>query len=262
MKINFSLADLPFERLNIKYILAVVVLYLFFLIINLPASIIVSNINLPNNAVLTSISGTVWSGKVEQLKISNIEVGSVSWKLSPLNLIIGELAADISIVNRKQYLNAEVNISLSGKIKLEETRFSIDLTSLAPLTYGMPFAYAGKASGYFPVSFFHKNNFVGVNGKLSLSSIEMISPQNQYFGDFIVDFRAEKEGATSGKIKDSGGALSIDGQLALKKNGQLNTSVKLSARETGGSLEKMLSFLGRKDTSGRIQLNNNIKLWH
>ena len=125
----------------------------------------------------------------------------------------------------------------------------------------MPFSYAGKASGYFPVSFFHKNNFVGLNGKLSLTSMEMISPQHQSFGDFIVDFRAEKEGATSGKIKDGGGELNLTGQLMLKKNGQFNFSAKLAARETGSSLEKTLSFLGRKDASGRVQVNNNFKLW-
>lgn len=171
------------------------------------------------------------------------------------------MSADISVINNKQFINTEVNYSYSGEIELEDTRFSIDLSSLQPLTYGMPFSYTGKASGYFPVSFFHKNNYVGLNGKLSLTSMEMLAPQQQYFGDFIVDFRAEKEGVTSGKIKDSSEVLNIDGQLTLKKNGQFNFSAKLAARKKDSSIEKILSFLGKKDAGGRVQLNHNVKLW-
>lgn len=234
---------------------------MFFLITNLPASVIFSSVTLPKNITLSSISGTVWSGKIRSLKFSGVELGSIKWELHPLNFILGELSADVSIINDKQYINTEINLSYSGKVELEETRFLIDLASLQPLTYGMPFSYTGKASGYFPVSFFHKNNYVGLNGKLSLTSMEMISPQRQSFGDFTVDFRAEKQGSTSGQLKDSGGVLDITGQLMLKKNGQLNLSAKLAAREAGSSLEKALSFFGKKDASGRVQFNSNFKLW-
>lgn len=262
MKINYSLPKLSFNKKNIQYILIVIALYLFFLMINLPASVVFSFITLPNNVKLSSISGTLWSGKASRLNVSGIDLGSLKWELHPLNLIIGELSADVSVVNNKQYINTEVSLSFSGKIELEETRFSIDLTSLQPLIYGMPFSYAGKASGYFPISFFHKNEYIGLNGKLSLTSMEMLSPQRQPFGDFVIDFRAEKEGATSGKIKDSGGVLNMSGQLMLKKNGQFDFSAKLAARETGSSLEKVLSFLGKKDATGRVQIKSTIKLWH
>lgn len=262
MKINYSLPAFDFNKKNIKVILIVIFLYLFFLIINLPANVVLSVINLPENITVTSISGTVWSGKARQVKVSGIDLGSVNWELHPLNLIIGELSADVSIINNKQYIKTQLNFSSSGKIELEETRFLIDLSSLQPLTYGMPFSYTGKASGYFPVSFFHKNNHVGITGKLSLSNMEIISPQHQSFGDFVIDFRPEKEGATSGQIKDSGGLLNITGQLTLNKNGQFSLSAKLAAREAGSSLEQMLSFLGKKDASGRVQLNSSFKLWH
>ena len=262
MKFNFPSFPISFTKNNIKIVISIIVLYLFFLIISVPANVLLSNLNLTKNIIINSVSGTVWSGNIGQLQVSSINVGKVSWDLSPLNLLVGELSADIAIINDEQFINSKVNVSSSGKVELEETRFSIDLSTFAPLTYGMPFAYSGKASGYFPVSFFLKNNFVGINGKLSLANIKMISPQEQIFGDFIVDFRAEKEGATSGKIKDMGGVLDIAGLLGLNKKGQFNISAKLAAREPDAALEQMLSFLGTKDASGRVQLNSSIKLWH
>lgn len=261
MKIKNYFYNVSCNKKQIQYAFIVLGLYSFFLITNLPATVIFSSIKLPNNIKFSSISGTVWSGRARQLTISGINLGSIRWDLHPLNLIMGELSADISIINNKQFINTEVNLSYSGKVELEETRFLIDLSSLQPLTYGMPFSYTGKASGYFPVSFFHKNNYVGLNGKLSLTSMEMLAPQQQSFGDFIVDFRAEKEGATSGKIKDSSAILNLTGQLTLKKNGQLKLLAKLAAREKNSSLEKVLSFLGKKDAAGRVQLSSHFKLW-
>ena len=262
MTILSFFSNISFNRKNIRYIFIIVALYLFFLIINLPANISLSVINLPKSISISSVSGTVWSGKAKKLSYSGIELGAVSWELHPINLFIGEISVDISIVNDKQYITTLANVSPSGKIELEETRFLIDLSSLQPLTYGMPFSYAGIASGYFPVSFFQKNEYVGINGKLSLSGMSMISPQHQSFGDFIINFRAENEGATSGQIKDNGGQLNIDGRLSINKIGQFNVSAMLAARESGSSLERALSFLGRKDSSGRYQLNYNLKLWN
>lgn len=262
MKFNSPSFSVSFNKKNIKIAISVIVLYLFFLIVSIPANVLLSKLNIPKNVIINSVSGTVWSGNIGQLQVSSINVGRVSWDLSPLNLLIGELSADIAIINDEQFINSKVNVSSSGKIELEETRFSINLSTLAPLTYGMPFTYSGKASGYFPVSIFLKNNFVGINGKLSLANIKMISPQQQTFGDFIVDFRAEKEGATSGKIKDMGGALDISGLLNLNKKGQFSISAKLAARESDAALEQILSFLGKKDARGRVELNSSIKLWN
>lgn len=262
MNVNFSFSGFISNKKNIKAILFVVVLYLFFLVINLPANIVLSLFTLPGNMKLTSVSGTVWSGKVKNLKYAGIDLGSVDWELHPLHLILGELNADISFVNRKQYIQSAISLSSSGRIELEETRFLIDLSALQPLTYGMPFSYTGEASGYFPAAHFYKNNYVGINGKLSLNNIQMISPQQQSFGDFLIDFRAEKEGATSGKIKDNSEVLELSGRILLNKKGKLNLSAKLAANQAGSSLEQVISFLGPKDTSGRVQLNSNLSLWH
>lgn len=261
MSIRSFFPDFSFDRKNIKYIFIIVVLYLFFLVINFPARLALSFLKLPDNISLRSISGTVWSGKAKKIYFSGLELGTVSWELHPLNLIIGELSADISVLNNWQYFNTQLYISPSGRLELEETRFSIDLSLLHPLTYGMPVSYSGKVSGYFPVSRFNKNDYIGINGRLSLSNLTVTLPQQQTLGDFVIDFREEKEGATSAQIKDSGGILSVDGKLSLTKNGVFNASALLVSREPDSSLQRALLFLGRPDSRGYTQFNNQFKLW-
>ncbi|MCW8900673.1 MAG: type II secretion system protein N [Gammaproteobacteria bacterium] len=262
MRVNYFLSAYSWVRGNIKIILTVSVLYLFFLIINIPANFIIPVLKLPESVKITAISGTVWSGKIKNMKFSGIDLGSVNWNLQPAYLLLGAVAADISMSKDQQHITSWVKLSSSGKVELEETRFLIDLASLQPLIYGMPFSYAGMASGYFPVSYFHKNNYVGFNGKLTLSNLEMISPQQQAFGGLDIELRAENDGLTSGRLKGTGDLLDITGQITLNKDGEFVVSVSLAAREKGGSLENVVSFLGPKDAAGRIQLNNQLKLWH
>ena len=262
MNTDYYLSARTFFKKNLKTILAVSVLYLFFLIANLPANIVISVLNLPANIKLTSISGTIWSGKVNNLKYAGIDLGSVSWNLQPLSLLIGAVSADVSIVKDQQYIKTWASLSSSGKVELEDTRFLIDLSSLQPLTYGMPFSYSGQASGNFPVTYFHKNDHVGINGKLSFTNIEMVSPQRQSFGGLDIDFRAEDNGTTSGRLNDNNELLNVSGQLSLNKNGEFIISATLAAREKGSSLENVISFLGPKDTAGRVLLNSRLNLWY
>lgn len=245
---------------KLKYIVIAITLYLFFLIYTLPASFALSFVQLPKNIVLSSVSGTAWSGQARQVKYSSVNLGLLKWKIHPLHMLIGKFAADISLTNGEQYLHSEISLGLSGAVELEETRFFIDISTLQPLTYGMPFSYAGYAKGDFPVSYIHKNHYLQLTGQLDLNDLKLTSPQQQLFGDIHVDFSATKDGGSSADITDAGGPLRISGKLNMDKNAMLHLSAKLSARETGSSLDQLLSLFGKKDQSGRIQLNSQLRL--
>ncbi|MCK5723001.1 MAG: hypothetical protein KAI84_10725, partial [Gammaproteobacteria bacterium] len=80
MKINYSLPDFSYNKRNMKIILIVIALYLFFLITTLPATVALAAINLPKNITLSSISGTIWSGNARQFHVSGVALGSVNWE--------------------------------------------------------------------------------------------------------------------------------------------------------------------------------------
>jgi general secretion pathway protein N len=243
------------------FVFTVIVAYFFFLLINLPASVVISTLELPRNIKVTGISGSAWSGKIHNLNISGVNLGSVSWQMQPAYLLLGAVSADILIVKDQQMIKSWLKLSPSGKVELEETRFKINLSSLQPLIYGMPFSYGGMASGYFPVSQFYKNKYVALNGKLSLTNLEMLTPQRQAFGGLELDFRAEKDGMTTARIKDNGEQLAVSGSLTINKAGLLKLSAKLAAHQKGSQLDNVVSFLGPKDAAGKVLVNNQFKIW-
>lgn len=261
MKVNKLSAYLNNTK-NIKFILIVLFLYILFLLVSLPASVVLSFVTLPKNIKLSSVSGTIWSGLARDVKheSTGLELGTIHWQLQPLNLIIGELALDVSVVKGNEYIKSEVNIRSSGKLELKQSRFLINLASLKPLTYAMPFSYSGKVSGYFPAAYIYRDNHIVLDGELNLKKLRLTSPRNILFGNFIINFMPENEGATSAKIKDQGGPISISGQMKLDKNAKLNIYSKLSARDKDADIEKMLLLLGKKDNSGRTAFNYNLQL--
>lgn len=247
---------------SVKYSFAVVGLYLIFLLATAPASILFSNIKLPANLRLTSISGTVWNGRIEQVEFSGIQVGSVQWVVQPLALLLGSLSADVEINNKAQYLTTTMTLSLFKKFELDGTLFNVDLALFQPLIYGMPIAYSGQASGALPRFSFKKNDSIILNGKLSLNAIKLISPQQQEFGNFVIDFNSKNEKSISAVIRDDNAPLKLNGNIDLNHLGQLTLETQFSALEKNGSLDKMLEFLGRADEKGQRQFETSFILWH
>ena len=119
--VNFS-----FNKIYYKYILVFVILYLIFLLVNFPAKLIFSIVTLPENIKVSSVTGTIWSGKIKKLTVSSINVGSAAWRLLPERLFLGQLSANISLSNNKQYFNTNVIVSVLGEVELKNVQLSVE----------------------------------------------------------------------------------------------------------------------------------------
>jgi general secretion pathway protein N len=62
--------------------------YIVFLISTMPAAWVVSFINLPNNAQVSELSGTVWRSYAKQVSIDNVDINNVSSELSFFSLLM------------------------------------------------------------------------------------------------------------------------------------------------------------------------------
>ena len=259
---NHKLAfPLRLNRSTFYWIAASILIYLFFLSLYLPASVVISKLSLPPGVSLYGISGTVWSGKAERLSVRGVQAGSVKWELSPWSLLLLKPAASISILNGRQFFLSRVSVSSSGKMELHDTRFNIALSTLQPLIYGMPFAYEGQAAGFFADIYFYRDHFIGINGKLTLTGLKLVSPQQQHLGDYVAAFQQEKAGATSIRITSTQAELDIDAQVMLEKNGLAKVIAQMTVAKAGNHIDKMIAMLGKKDSRGRVMLRQQFKLW-
>ena len=255
--------NLPFQlnRNTLYWIAGSIVVYLFFLLLYLPASVALSMLSLPPGIHLSGISGTAWSGQASYVSIRGVQAGSLKWKLSPWSFLLANPTAKISILKDKQFILTTASVSFAGKTSLQDTRFNIQLSTLQPLIYGMPFAYDGQVAGFFSDIYFSRDQYIGINGKLSLSGLKLTSPQQQYLGNYIATFRQEQAGASSIEVSTTEAELKIDAKIVLEKNGLARISAELAAASPGNAIDKMISMLGKKDSQGRVMLRQQFKLW-
>lgn len=249
--------------IKLKYLIAAILVYLFFLVYHLPASVVFSQLQLPRNIVIKDISGSIWSGQASSVAIRvngiTLDVGSLGWNLNVFSLLLGKVSADIKVNKESEYLSTNLAYHLSGLINLEETEFSINLETLQPLTYGMPFTYSGLIRGKLQNVFFKKNEVMAMTGRVTLNGIKLVSPQQQHFGDYLVELDAGENDDTRANFKDAGGPVEVTGLLKVQKDSSYSVSARLFAREK--QLENVLGFLGSRDGSGRVNFQYNGRLF-
>jgi len=249
-----------FNKTFFKYIYVLIVLCFVFLLANLPAKYIFSVVKLPENIKVSSVTGTIWSGTIKQLSISGIKLGGVSWRMLPERLILGQLSSNISLNKKEQFFRANISVSALGRFELKETDFFIDSALLQPLLYGMPFSYSGTAKGCFPSIEFLENNYIRMNGEISIKDAKLISPQQQLFGDFVASFKIEKENKTLVIVKSIDSPLIMSGKIKLTETGRIDVSAKMAARSDEPALDKMLLFFGPKDEQEQVEFKQQLQL--
>jgi len=110
-------------KAKIAWIVASVLVFLFFLIAYLPASQITTRLTLPDEVSLYEVSGTLWEGSAQQVVVNGLPVDNVSWKLHPAALLMGDIRVTLNGGN----MRSPDAISFSGPITtglFSQTRIS------------------------------------------------------------------------------------------------------------------------------------------
>lgn len=91
--------------------------YILFLIIKLPATLVLSNVPVDKNIRISGISGTIWNGHAQRIQAYGLPISKVNWSLSFLPLLWGEISADIKAGNIRdaEQISANGHISFSGQ---------------------------------------------------------------------------------------------------------------------------------------------------
>lgn len=98
----------------VKWSLAIVFAYLFFLVYTLPAAHVMGRIDLGSEINLSEVSGTIWQGNASAISVNGLVVDDVDWQLSFLPLLLGKAALDIDAGNSRE----PDDISFKGPVKV------------------------------------------------------------------------------------------------------------------------------------------------
>lgn len=255
---------IPFRKKYFKYVLFGLGMYVLFLIISFPASIVFGYVEkypaLSRQLKLSSVQGSIWAGQARQVRIAGIQFGHISWQLQTLPLLWGTVSIKINFSDADAKGYGKLAITLGGNILVEDMKVSMPIEKLAPVMYGMPVTFSGEMNALVEEMELVKGNRINVKGRVVIAKAGMAAPQRIEYGDIVLKLSPDSSGSKI-ILADQGGPLILNGNINLKGNGRYVIDMKLGARENASKeLVTGLRFMGRRDESGIYHYTSNGKI--
>ncbi|WAJ69844.1 type II secretion system protein N [Catenovulum adriaticum] len=230
--------------------------YLIFLIVTLPAYLLVSRIELGDQIELGNVSGTIWSGQIDQVRVDKTILKDVHWAYNFSQLLTAQLAVDVTFGHPRKILepqgSAQLRYGLNGP-SLADVQIKLP-ADLIVQQLDMPFKV--EASGLLEANIEQAQLGEPVCQSLSgqvdwkLAGVNAMKTNFSY-GDIGANLSCDN-GAVVAKVNGN------PEQLILDINARLNTyqSYSVEGYISAGSkaskdLQAALSYLGNPDNQGR-----------
>ncbi|MDH5517087.1 MAG: type II secretion system protein N [Gammaproteobacteria bacterium] len=237
--------------------------YLIFLLLLVPANQILTVFKPTlNNITLNGISGSIWSGSIQSLSVKNQLLNTTSWSLKPLSLLSANIGLDLETEIAGQKLVSKLNYSLITKsVSLSQLHSLIDASAIQALLQ-LPF---GELNGNIELSLQQLQLMPGklpvVTGKVNWDNalINLYSSIN--LGNLSLDLSSADNGDITGALANSGGEVSISGQIKVSSNKRYHLDLRLKPRSNASKdLLNILSMVAPKKIKSEHVLNRSGQL--
>ncbi len=200
-------------------------------------------------ASCSSVAGSLWSGECAGLSVQRRPVGDLSWELHPLKLLLGKLAARVTLARGAATLSADVEAGLSGRITVRH--LVADLPLDPALVPGLPPELHGRAHLDVALARIEHRAVTELAGTIEAHDLEDRSGQATRLGSYVVRFPGGA-GEPTGKVRDLDGPLAVEGTLRLTPQGGFELEGLVAPRSNAApELLNNIRYLGSPDASGR-----------
>jgi general secretion pathway protein N len=198
-----------------------------------------------------SLEGSLWSGACDGLIFQRMPLGDVAWELAPLKLLLGRLAAHVTLNHDAAHASGDVEIGLSGNLTVRGVLADLPLDP--KFLPAVPPNMHGDVHADLALLQLKGALITQLKGTLEARNLEDRSGHVTALGSYRVTFPGG-EGEPIGQLRDTGGPLSVSGTLRLTQAGGFDVQALVAPRaDAPPELESNLKFLGSPDASGRRQ---------
>jgi general secretion pathway protein N len=214
----------------------------------LPASLLASR--LPADLTVEGISGTVWNGAADVLRLRGTPLGAFGWRIEPAALLSGELAARVEVTRPDGFVRGRVAASGGGTLTGRDIELDLPLTALHP---GSEQDWRGSLKGTVQSARLERGWPVAIVGSFRMLGLR--PPASQLpIGDYALDFdgRADTPTQLVGRVRDLAAPLVVRAQLVIKRDRSYVLAGEVTARpEAAPEVSRAIAFLGAPDAAGR-----------
>jgi general secretion pathway protein N len=238
-------------KISWRLIVLGVVAYLMFLLIALPADVVLSRLQSRGIAAV-GVSGSVWNGRAAAMQIGRFGLGSVEWHVSPWRLFTGKLSTDLRAKRDDGALQASVSIGFGKRAVVKQMQGSLPIAALSG--FGLPSGWQGTVN--MNMSLIELQDYWPVSAVGTIDATNLVGPayQPMQIGNFRVDFAGNQSASDlAATLSSTGdGPFDVVGTLHLRANRSYEIDAQVGTRP--GAPEqavKGLQYLGEADAQGR-----------
>lgn len=201
------------------------------------------------------LDGTLWSGQARSLSLLGLRLDQVQWRLHPLRMLRGEVAAAVEAVVPGGFLRGDLFWRLAGSSGARDLEGGAPLRWLSPGTGAM----TGDSQLSVRVETLElKDGWIRTAvGTLNLGDLTLPIPTLQGKlapGGYSVGFDARDQAPdqpVKGAVRDLGGPLEVSGELELRPSREYVLNVSLKPRaDTPAELSSALRTVGPRNPDG------------
>ena len=206
----------------------------------------------PPAVQLSGLDGTIWNGSAAEASAAGLYLRDVQWRLRPLRLFTGKLAASIEASPSSGFLEADVAVGFGGDISLENVNGSLPLRDFSAIAR-VP-GLAGNASLQIVELRLRDGLPVAAEGTLAVADLVAPMVDAGPIGAYRAEFFTN-EGAVVASIEDVNGAFDLAGSLTISADRNYQFIGKVAATDsTSEKLRGQLRFLGSPNERGQHEV--------
>jgi general secretion pathway protein N len=242
------------------YVILALCSYLFFALASTPAAKVISlaqkNFNLP--VKIYGVQGSIWNGQADNVLVQQHRIDQLKWSINPASLLLASLSADIQASIKEQNVIGHINVNMSGDIHAEDLRAKLSAADIQQLV-AMPF---GELGGEFILNIqsldWSGTGIPSTTATIKWRQAKLTLVDTVDLGQVLVNIKPDEKNGLSLEVKNKGGALSIDGSIALSDKKQYKLLLNFNpASNANSNIKQSLSMFAKKQSNGSYRFKQN-----
>jgi hypothetical protein len=237
-----------------SYIIKVIFLFLFFLVVFLPAKMMLYFVPNSNQLDIQHLDGTLWSGTVAHLSINKINLNNVHYTIRFLDLLVGKIGLNLKLLKG----DVKGKLAISGNqsaIDIEGANIKFLSALIEPFLPMNGIELMGNIKTHnFSLSMLNKKpNYV--KGLTQWNQAKLILNGKMWdIGDLKILWNTDKNGI-KGYVNKTKNIFDLQGKIKISPKGLLVFTGSVSNDLDEQILTVLTMFFNGKKSNGRVKLS-------
>jgi len=206
----------------------------------------------PDPIRLTGIDGTLWGGNARLGSVDVLGFQDLEWHLKPSRLLLGRVAANVSMKLGEGFLEGDVATGFTGRsLSADELKGSLNLINFKDL---LPIEGVAGILNLDLKRLVMRNGIPSeADGTIRLGRLSVAMAGSDILGDYQLTFEESlPEEGIAGRVKDMGtGPFEVAGSLRVGADGNFALQGTVKSRPSAPAhLQGMLQYLGAEAPDG------------